>query len=502
MAYITKIYGPPGTGKTRTLLDFFETQLKKHGVPPNRIAFLTFTRAARLEALGRTGLTEEDLPFVRTIHAMCYRQLGVTQSQLVRKQDLREFSKITGTRIQGVQYNDPWELQGYLTTTAPTRDDKLLQINHLGRHRLVHLRDGLIDADVDIDYKYAKWFTESYRTWKTQEALLDYTDILTEYLKYGKPLPIDVMFVDEAQDLSKLQWQVIQKLGANANFIFLAGDDDQTIFEWAGASAEAFITEPSDEQLYLERSNRVPGAVVAVARDIISRINVRAEKPWLPKEGWEGEVRTIPYIDPEHLKDESTFILFRNHHRGLLIKEELEAQGIPFVGENSILSDRRVQAVLKAWVDFHTNNVEINSQTARAVIESARDDVLNKDMIPIIRKDSTRTWKYVDIFKERHRPTEFFRVLSKIPGIDYLYLAARNFGFNALLQPKVTLLSIHQSKGREASTVILDLEMARKTFDSWFQSPDAEHRVWYVGVTRAMNRLLTLIPEGTMSYPL
>jgi superfamily I DNA/RNA helicase len=498
--HTTKIFGPPGTGKTRRLLELLEAEIKK-GTPPNRIGFLTFTRAARVEALQRTGMTEDDFPYLRTIHAVCYRQLGVTQGQIVKPKDLREFGSQIGIRLSGTN-NNPWDMEGYFGVAAPTRDDLLLQLNHLGRHRLVNLNESLKTADLEIDLKYAKWFTLAYYNWKQQEALLDYTDLLSEYLKYGEPLPIDVLFVDEAQDLSRLQWQVVHRLSGNAGRVYFAGDDDQTIFAWAGASSDALIDEPANDIQYLERSNRVPRSIVEVANGILSRISRRAQKPWLPKEGHEGEVGHLAFLDESALKNPSTFVLFRNHHRGRELKQQLEDMAWPFVGEGSFLSEPKIQRAIQGWVDLYTHKKPVNSSTARAMVDYAHDEALNKEMLNAIKKDGTRLWNHGDIFKEAFLPNQFFRVLSDIPGRDYLAKVASRHGFSALAVPKTSLISIHQSKGREADTVILDTALARKTYDAWWQNPEDEHRVWYVAVTRSMNKLLTLMPEETMVYPL
>jgi superfamily I DNA/RNA helicase len=61
-------------------------------------------------------------------------------------------------------------------------------------------------------------------------------------------------------------------------------------------------------------------------------------------------------------------------------------------------------------------------------------------------------------------------------------------------------MSIHQSKGREAHTVVLDTDISKAVYDNMLWEPDEEHRVWYVGVTRAKERLYTLLPEGMYSY--
>ena len=58
----------------------------------------------------------------------------------------------------------------------------------------------------------------------------------------------DVVFIDEAQDLSPLQWKLYDLLKQKATDIYLAGDDDQAIFAWAGADVERFIREPAKEK--------------------------------------------------------------------------------------------------------------------------------------------------------------------------------------------------------------------------------------------------------------
>ncbi len=73
------ILGGPGAGKTNRLLTLMEEHLEA-GVPPERIGFVSFTRKAAEEARERAkkkfGLTGDDLPFVRTLHSLCYFSLS------------------------------------------------------------------------------------------------------------------------------------------------------------------------------------------------------------------------------------------------------------------------------------------------------------------------------------------------------------------------------------------------------------------------------------------
>ena len=81
---------------------------------------------------------------------------------------------------------------------------------------------------------------------------------------------LDVIFVDEAQDLSKIQWDMIEKIERdNGCDIWVAGDDDQAIFGWAGADVDIFIDWDATE-MPLKQSERVPSKVQQKALSIIT----------------------------------------------------------------------------------------------------------------------------------------------------------------------------------------------------------------------------------------
>jgi DNA helicase-2/ATP-dependent DNA helicase PcrA len=492
-----KIYGPPGTGKTTRLLSIFEEELKT--VKPSRIAFLTFTRAARHEALTRTGYNEDDLPYVKTLHAICYKILGVSRDGLVLNQDLRRFGKSIGVRLSGSMpdlFN--FETLGE-TSPVPTQADRLLQLNHLGRHRGLRLRETLKDAPVEIDYKYAKWFTESYRAWKAAENLLDYTDLLQEYLNGGTPLDIDVLFVDEAQDLSWLQWQVVHKLGATAKRTYIGGDDDQAIFTWAGASAELFNTEPCDSYEVLPQSYRIPASVHRLAHQIIRRVKVRQRKEFKPR-NVEGIYKPVGQFHPDMISGSSTMLLYRNHHRGNYLREQLEYYGIPYSGSQSVFAIDEVALALRGWSKAERND-PLPLEEAKAILQFASAHYVKPEAKSILTGKSGE-FSVAAILDESAFKTDWYNVMSKLPRLAYIDRAKRKSTWDKILKPDVRLLSIHQSKGGEADTVILDLEMARRTYEGYQKDPDAEHRVMYVGVTRAREQLFTLLPMDPMAYVL
>jgi ATP-dependent exoDNAse (exonuclease V) beta subunit len=67
--------------------------------------------------------------------------------------------------------------------------------------------------------------------------------MILEFIKSDKSPKFDVVFIDEAQDLSMMQWNMAKTIWDKTTDSFIAGDDDQAIFRWAGADVDSFITQ-------------------------------------------------------------------------------------------------------------------------------------------------------------------------------------------------------------------------------------------------------------------
>ena len=85
------IYGPPGCGKTFFMIEKVKQALAR-GVSPDRIGYASFTVKAVEEAVARVakefGLTKKDCPYFKTLHALCFRMLGLTRNDVVNGADL------------------------------------------------------------------------------------------------------------------------------------------------------------------------------------------------------------------------------------------------------------------------------------------------------------------------------------------------------------------------------------------------------------------------------
>lgn len=475
---VRKIFGPPGTGKTRQLLTLMERELQS-GVSTRRVAYLTFTVEARRVATTRalkhfSRLTKRDLPYFRTLHSIAYDALGVGRTDLISSpEQLLQFTDLTGlTFTHGHTHYDPAAAGQYVASPG----DHLLAFDHFRRHNLWSLHDALHAWEGDETYWELRHFTESYAAWKADEYLVDFTDLLE---RCDVTLPIDVMFVDEAQDLSRLQWRVLWKLAANAQRVYLAGDDDQAIFTWAGACPTAFLEQPAQETTVLSQSYRTPAAVLTVLRDLVSQIpdDARQAKHWLAR-GVEGDVERVMYLEQaDFTKPGSYLILYRQRYQRAAVEKALREQGVAYSVEERPAPGAQWGPAIVAWERYRKGDVD--KEDLNAIYDA---------VVPGHMPDRTQPW---------------FVALDAISDDEAQYLRAvlQRYGNRGLTEPpSVRLSTIHKAKGAEADHVVLLLEIGRKVETHLWREPADEVRVFYVGASRA-KQSLTLVGELGRLFP-
>ena len=495
------IIGPPGTGKTTTLLGMVESELDL-GTPPEAIGFVSFTRKAAAEARERArdrfGLDKDRFLWFRTLHSLCFKALGMTSSDVFEGKKLMEFADWIGIRV--TDKHADWEQEG--RSFGNERGDRILQMENLARVRSVPLREQYDSDSDDLSWFEVERVSRALEEFKRARGLHDYTDMLVLFAQQGWRPPLEVLFVDEAQDLSMLQWNVVSKLAAGCRRVVIAGDDDQAIYNWAGAAVDYFVDMPGQVTV-LGKSWRVPVNVQRVANGVIGTVAHRRQKAWSPREE-PGEVRQVG-LDEIDWTGRDLLVLSRNAMYLNDVQKRIRSTGFMYErnGHPSITDRRRRQ--LLTWEGLRRGEPQLVEDVARVYEEMSSGVGVARGYKELrnFPKDALVTIADLRASGGLLRNDVWHDALDRIPQVEREYIrACLRRKERMSTSPRIRLSTIHGSKGGEAEEVVLITDMAARTHREALRMPEDEARVWYVAATRAKHRLTVVRPMTDRHYRL
>lgn len=458
------VYGPPGTGKTSTLLTLLEKEVET--VDINKIAYVSYTKEGAQQGLYRAAeklqLQIEDLPYFRTLHSMAFRTLGLKRADVISKDDYKFFSDAIG-----------YKFTGYYTEDFHHNDDKYLFLEILQRNNPNMVKHYLYDIDMQI----WRFIAHNYKRFKHKFNIVDYTDMIEQFVKRNEPIPVDVAFIDEAQDLTTLQWKMVLVAFRNCKRLYIAGDDDQAIYEWSGADVQYFLRLDGYSQV-LHRSYRLPRNILLLSKKITEQISERIEKPYQGTHD-AGGIYRIKSMRELPLNDGSSWmILSRNR---CFLKPIIDY----FREEGYIYTYKRKDSVRKIYIEaIYSYERARNKPNKREMLQSEYEAFLK-------RKDYTKAW--YEVFNWSIEEITYYRNLFARIG--------RGGTHNDFIS-YIWIDTIHSVKGGEADNVVLLTDITKQVLRNLQENPDSEHRVFYVGTTRAKHNLYIMDPQERYEYPL
>jgi superfamily I DNA/RNA helicase len=535
-----RIFGPPGTGKTTNLTRQIRRAVERFG--PDSVLITSFSRAAAAELAGR------DLPVppdrVGTLHSHCYHALGRPQ---IAEANVEDWNK-DNPHLQIT----PTKKQGKLDGEEASEDDGMQAmegdawLQELSRYRGQMLPPAAWPPAL-------RQFAAKWEDYKRANGLFDFCDLIERCLHdvVLAPKRPAVIFADEAQDLNRMQLTLIRRWGEHANYFIVAGDDDQTIYSFTGASPDAILGPeiPDDHKIILKQSYRVPRAVHAVANRLIQQVTRRQEKHYLPRPAdgvisevagtWQTPDYGVLRTAIEHIERGRT-VMFLAACSYMLrpVTQVLRKNAIPFhnpyrrsngfwnplrVGRRGSAVNR-ILALLAAYPSFGEAHRQWTAGefalwtewlTAKGILKHGAKAQLREwdDTRPVTLADLDAVFEagalesLLTCFEGDYRALLAWwraRVNTAIENrIQFPADVAAVGGPQALLEcPQVIVGTIHSVKGGEADVVILfpDLSQAGDAAYLRHGPPrDAVIRTFYVGMTRAREALYLAGPASAMS---
>ena len=461
-----KVVGPPGTGKTRRLLNEVQKYVDK-GIPLSRIGYFAFTRKAAGEARDRflkinTHLTKKDIKYFQTLHSLAFGKLGLKEENVMQDLNYKVIGETCGIQIKYAMYEtNNWN--GIFSS-----DSEYLSMINLARVKQISVMDQLdlnehlskIERDkLDAIEKEINNYKEIY-------GLIDFTDMIQKFLDENIELNFDVIFVDEAQDLSLIQWTMINKIEKDTGCdVFVAGDDDQAIFGWAGADVDSFINYNAEE-IPLKQSERVPSIIQKTALNVINRIQEnRIDKEYFPKSET-GQILERYRLSDIDMSTGDWLILTRTKSLLKSVPTYLKKKGLFFESAQGNSVGKSLYEDIQYWSKLqkkiHLPDIQVQRIKER------------------IKGDMNISLHWYDAF---NKLTE--------SQITYMRLLLLN-NEDPTKDARIKISTIHGAKGGEATNVVLFLNETANTIKGAKKSTakqDEEYRVWYVGVTRSMKNL-------------
>jgi len=486
----TIVLGPPGTGKTTTLLNEVDRYLKQ--TDPDKIGYFSFTQKAAHEARDRAmskfNLSEDDLPYFRTLHSLAFRRLGIKKEDVMQRRHYEDLGNKTGYNLDYNEYDN--EHTGLFTTKSDLlRIVQMAKLRNITPERQYNLKE----HTQDITIQQLKQFVSDLNQYKKDYTLIDFTDMITEFIKSDKSPKFDVVFIDEAQDLSLSQWDMARSIWDKTGDTFIAGDDDQAIFRWAGADVDSFITQ-TGKIMQLTQSYRIPQVVHDVASRIVDKIQNRLPKEWRPKTQ-RGLLSYYDDFEQVNMKQGNWLVLARTRFMLNDLEDHLYSQGLYY--ENKFKTNKE-QDLYKAIIDWEDvrKGVYINYEQLLRIASYMSPKHYQKEELKYLDKDST--YNMSDLINKRGLKTHkvWYEAFDDAPEKKVRYIRRmRENGEKLNSKPRIVLSTIHGVKGGEQDNVVLLTDLSRNTQRNYEQNPDDENRLFYVGATRTKNHLHIIRPK-------
>ena len=336
----------PGAGKTTMILHRTKKLIEK-GVDPKSILTITFSKAQAVDIKMRFIEMDGDRNVhFSTIHAFCYSIV-------------RDYAKKYGKSLSLIdsnlkkKYEILREIYKSVNNAYPTEERVETAISEVGycKNMMLSPKSFAKSKRCETD-NFVKFF-ETYEKFKKDKGLIDFDDMINlsyEVLKNDSAIlkkyrdRFKFIQLDEGQDTSRSQFQVLKLLAKPNNNLFVVADDDQSIYAFRGANTEELFKLQKEydpiSTFYMEENFRSTKNIVNIANIFISQNEKRFEKTVVTDNPFDKPVNIIKlkepkdqyaFIEKELEKDKGDIaVLYRNNLSSIGLVEYFERKNYSF----------------------------------------------------------------------------------------------------------------------------------------------------------------------------
>ncbi|CEH35817.1 DUF3553 domain-containing protein [Romboutsia lituseburensis] len=304
-----------GSGKTRVLTTRIAHLIENKGVQAPNILAITFTNKAANEMRERVEETlgsDTKEMWISTFHSCCVRilrkdinRIGYNRSFIIY--DSADQVTLVKDCLKELNLSDKaFEPKVVISTISGAKD----KLHSPKEFKQMHMSDARMSKIADIYALYQDRLKRNSALdfddliYKTVELLRTDSEVLEFYRSRFK-----YIMVDEYQDTSKAQYELIKMLAKEHQNICVVGDDDQSIYGWRGADIRNILEFEKDYDdvhvVKLEQNYRSTQIILDAANTVISN-NIERKRKKLWSEKKEGELIKIQVAENE--VEESDFV--------------------------------------------------------------------------------------------------------------------------------------------------------------------------------------------------
>ncbi|MEI6404743.1 MAG: ATP-dependent helicase [Actinomycetes bacterium] len=511
------IHAGAGTGKTRAITHRIAHAVESGVFEPVQTLAVTFTTRAAGELRGRLATMGVSGVQVRTFHSAALRQLRYFYPTVFDK----PIPRLVASKSQFVA--QAADLVRIPVSRDATRDlaseIEWAKVNILSPdHYLAAAKEQnrMVSSDIPIE-SVAKVY-EAYLRRLDDENAMDFEDVLLLMSAILNNFP-DVasqvrrqyrhFTVDEFQDVSPVQFELLNLWLGDRNDVCVVGDPAQTIYSFTGSTSQ-YLRDfeqhfPGAQRFELSTNYRSTPEIVALANGVMAsqksaRVELRANRPSgvpVGRGAYDTDEKAASSIAREvasHIgsgvSPRDIAILIRTNAQSELFEAALGFEGVAYTlrdGEKFFERSEVKQAVLRLRAGGQVSSDKPLAHVVSDILTPLGWQAQEPQAGPTVRN----AWESLNALVDL--AIDFAKKDSKANLTDFVaMLDARHELEHGPTANAVTIASIHSAKGLEWENVFVVGLSEGLLPISHAKTPDQvaeEQRLLYVAVTRARQYL-------------